>query len=156
MIRRGNKTLQTKKTVLGLAVVLAVAGFTTLLVSGALLTSVTISTSGVLASANLGVYSDSACTQGLGPFSWGTISPGSSVTKTFYVKNLGSIPLTLSLSATNWNPTTANGPIALSWNKEGAALGAGQVTLATLTLTVSSSAGGFTNFSADAVVSGTG
>ena len=156
MIRRGNKTLQTKKTVLGLAVVFAVAGFTTLLVSGALLTSVTVKTSGILASANLGVYSDSACTQSLGPFSWGTVSPGSSVTKTFYVKNLGSIPLTLSLSVTNWNPTTANGPIALSWNREGTTLAANQVTIATLTLTVSSSAGSFTTFGADAVVSGTG
>ena len=153
---KGNRMLQMKKSVLASAVVLAIAGLTTLLVSGALLTSVTVKTSGILASASLGVYADSACTQNLGPISWGTVAPGGSATKTFYLKNLGSVPVTLSLTVTNWNPTTANGPISLTWNREGATLSANQVTVATLTLSVSSSAGSFTTFSADAVVTGTG
>ena len=153
----GNRMLKRKKLALGLTVLFAVAGlFTTLFASGVLVTSKTIATSGVLATANLGLYSDSACTQSLGPFNWGTISPGGSAARTFYVKNLGSVQVTLSLSATNWSPASTNGPIALSWNREGARLAANQVTTATLTLSISSSAGGITNFSADAVVTGIG
>jgi hypothetical protein len=142
---------------LGLTVLFAIAGlFSTLFASGVLVTSKTIATSGVLATANLGIYSDSACTQSLNPFNWGTISPGGSATKTLYVKNLGTVQVTLSLSATNWNPTTANGPIALSWNREGAVLAASQVTTATLTLSTSSTASGITTFNVDVVISGTG
>jgi len=144
-----------KNIALGLAVLFVVAGFTTLLASGVLVTSKTITTSGVLATTNLGVYSDSACTQSLDPINWGAVSPGGSATKAFYVKNLGSVQVTLGLSATNWNPTTANGPISLSWNREGATLAANQVTVATLTLSVSSSAGGITTFNVDVVVTGT-
>jgi len=90
----------------------------TFFASGVLATSRTRTTSNVEATAGLGVYSDSACTQSLTSTDWGTVSPGDSATRTAYVKNLGSVQLRLSLSKTNWNPTSANGPIALIgiWN----------------------------------------
>ncbi len=125
-------------------------------VSGVLVASVTVRSSGVLASANLGVYSDSAATQGVGSVDWGTVAPGGSVSRTIYVKNVGTTQVTLSLSVTNWNPVSANGPVAVSWNREGTTLTAGQVTAATLTLSVSSTASGFSSFSVDAVITGTG
>ena len=127
-----------------------------LIASGVLVTSETVTISGVLASANLGIYSDSACTQRIGAVDWGTVSPGAIVSRTLYAKNIGNTPVTLSLSVKNWNPTTANGPIVAGWNREGTTLAPGQVTVATLTLTVSSSASGFTSFSVDAVITGTG
>lgn len=36
---------------------------------------------------NIGVFSDSACTTPLAPLDWGSLTPGGTVTKTFYVKN---------------------------------------------------------------------
>jgi len=146
-----------KNTVIVFAVASLVAGLlVTVMASAALITSQTVHTSGILASANLGVYADSACTQSLGSVNWGTISPGSSVSRTIYVKNLGSSQVVLSLTKTNWNPTTANGPVAVNWNRAGATLAAKQVLSATLTLSVSTTASGFTSFSVDAVITGTG
>jgi len=149
--------LQNRNIIVVFAVAFAVAGLlVTLLASGALVTSRTVKTSGILASANLGVYSDSACTQSLASVDWGTLSPGASVGKTVYVKNVGSTLVTLSLSKANWSPTTANGPVTVNWNRQGSTLAAGQVLSATLTLAVSSSASGFTSFSVDAVITCTG
>jgi len=89
-------------------------------------------------------------------FNWGTISLGTTATKTVYIKNVGNTQLTLSLSLSNWNPSTANGPLTISWNKESATIAANQVISATITLAVSPSASGFTTFSVDAVITGTG
>ena len=124
--------------------------------SGVLVTSETVTTSGILASANLGIYSDSACTQKLGSVDCGTVSPGAVVSRVVYVKNIGTTQVTLNLSVKNWSPAAANGPIVAGWNREGLSLAPGQVTAATLTLTVSSGASGFTSFSVDAVIIGTG
>jgi hypothetical protein len=115
-----------------------------------------LSSSGTILTVNVGVYSDSACTQPLTSISWGTISPGSTITRTIYVKNTGTAQITLSMTTNSWNPTSANGPLTLTWDKEGATLTANQVATATLTLTVSSSISGITTFSVNIVIAGTG
>jgi len=151
-----NIELQNKNTIVISIAAVAVAGLmVTLFASGALLTSRTLKTTGILASANLGIYSDSACTQSISSVSLGTLAPGTSTSKTFYVKNIGSVPIVLSMSKTNWNPTTANGPVAVNWNRQGATLSANQVVSSTLTITVSYSASGFSTFSFDVVITGT-
>ena len=151
-----NIDLRIRNLVIAVTVAFAAAGLMlTLVASGALFTSKTIKTSGILASANLGIYSDSACTQSFSSIDWGTVPPGSSASKSFYIKNFGSSQVTLSMSETNWSPLTANGPVALSWNRQGATLAANQVLSATLRITVSSVAGGFSTFSVDVVITGT-
>jgi hypothetical protein len=130
--------------------------FVAIAASGTIVSSQSIQMSGIIASTNIGVYSDSACTQSLTSISWGTISPGASVTRTVYIKNLGTTSVTLSMSTANWNPTTANGPISLAWNQESTVLTANQVATATLTLSTSSTVNGITTFSVDIVISGTG
>ncbi len=138
-------------------IAIALAGFLlTLLASGTLVASKTISSSGVIATANLGVYTDSACTQPLTSIDWGVVSPGGSVTKTFYVKNVGSTQLTLSMSGGSWNPTSAGGALTLTWNRQGTVLASNQVSAATVTLSASSSVTGITTFSGNVVISGTG
>ena len=112
---------------------------------------------GTISAVNVGVYSNSACTTNCTSISWGTISPGSSTTYTVYVKNTGNVPVTLSMTTSGWNPTSADGPIALSWNRESTTLTAGQSISATLTLTISSSiSSSITNFSFNIVITGTG
>ena len=152
-----NLKLQNKKLVVVFAVVYVAAGLMAAMVaSGAVVVSQTVRTSGILATANLGVYSDSACTQSLSSIDWGLVSPGGSVSKNVYVKNLGSTQVTLTLSVTNWIPAAANGPVSVSWNRQNAVLGAGEVISATLVLSVSSTASGFTSFGVDAMITGTG
>lgn len=136
------------------ALTLVVLVFFSLLASGALVTSTTVSASGVITTENLGVYSDSACTQKITSINWGNIPPSTSLTKTVYIKNTGTTALTLRLTKTNWSPTTANGPVALTWNRESTVLAANQVTTATLTLSTSSSISGITTFSMNIVISG--
>jgi hypothetical protein len=149
--------LEKKNVVIGsAAAVVAIVLFVTILASGALISSKTIASSGVVATANIGVYSDSACTQSLTSLNWGTISPGGSVVRTIYVKNLGTTQVTIGMTGANWNPASANGPITLTWNREGTTLSANQVATATLTLSASSSISGITTFNVDVVITGTG
>ena len=112
------------------------------------------SSSRISSSANLEVFSDSACTQSLTSIGWGTVSSGNSVTKTVYIKNQGRYPLTLSLITTNWNPSNAQGFIRVDWYREGVTLTVGRTVSAILTLSASPSASSFTIFSFDIVIIG--
>ncbi len=133
-----------------------VAVFVTVFVSGVLVSTKTISSTGVVTSASLGVFSDSACTQALASVDWGTVFPGGYITKAVYVRNAGNTQVTLGLSKLNWSPINANGPITITWDKEGAVLAVNQVATATLTLSVSSTVNGISNFNVDVVIIGTG
>jgi hypothetical protein len=63
-------------------------------------TSTTVSSTGtVSASANLGVYSNSACTTPLSSINWGTLTAGGTAIQIIYVKNTGS-GLSLALNMT--------------------------------------------------------
>jgi hypothetical protein len=115
-----------------------------------------LSNGAVSTSANCGVYSDSGCTTPLSSIDWGNLTAGGTVTQTIYIKNTSSgLPLTLNMTTTNWSPASANGPITVTWNREGTILSPGQSTVATLTLTVSSSEVGITDFSVQISITGT-
>jgi hypothetical protein len=105
---------------------------------------------------NLGLYSDSGCTTGLSAIDWGAITPGNNQTRTVYIKNTGAgTSLTLSISTSSWTPITANGPITISWDKEGTRLAPGQSTAAVIKLISSSSIVDVTTFSVQIQISGT-
>ncbi len=146
-----------RKLSLATVITLTIVGLLlTLTTYGAVSVSTTLSSTGsITTSANIGVYSDSACTTPMTSIDWGTTSPGSSITRTIYVKNTGSgVSLTLSMTTSNWNPVSANGPITISWNKEGTVLTPGQSTAAVITLSVSSSITGITTFGVQILVTG--
>jgi hypothetical protein len=146
-----------RKISTGAIIAIVIVGLVlTVTTAGLLSVSQSVSSSGTVTAVNVGVYSDSACTQTLTSINWGTIAPGGSVTSTIYVKNTGNVQITLSMTKTNWNPPGADGPITLTWNKEATTLSAGASTAATLTLTVSSSISGITTFSVNIVITGTG
>src|SRR4030066_365912 len=115
-----------------------------------------IPSSGLVVAVNVGVYSDAGCTQNLTSIDWGNVYPGGSVPRTIYVKNTGNVPMTLSMTATGWNPAGAAGHINVTWDKENAVLNSGQSSSATLTLSVSQSISGVTSFSMSIVISGSG
>ena len=121
----------------------------------ALSRSQSLNSYGNVVAVNLGVYQDSACTVNATSIDWGMLDPGSSVTRSVYVKNTGNVAVTLSLAVSSWSPSLAGSYLAVTWDKQGAVLSAGQVVQVTFTLTVSANVTGFTDFSNVLVVSGT-
>jgi hypothetical protein len=143
-----------QKVSIGAFVVVAVV----LLMSSALalLTSNrSIPNSGEITAINVGVYSDSACTTSLTSWNWSTLDPGSSTLKTMYVKNNGTVPMTLNMTTNTWT-SGASTYITVAWNREGYVVNDGTSVQANVTLTVSPSITGITTFSFNLVITGTG
>jgi hypothetical protein len=116
-----------------------------------------ISTQGTIRTTpNIGVYSDSQCTQNLTSINWGITDPGTSTTHTVYVKNTGTETMTLQLSVNNWSPADSSDYITVTWDKQNTQLTAGQSITATLTLTIDSDITSITTFSNSVTISGTG
>ena len=134
---------------------LLVAVFLTATTLAALTSNQTVTMSGTISAVNVGVYSDSACTQNCTSLSAGTVSPGGTTTQTVYVKNTGNVPETLSMTAIGWSPSNANTYLTLTWNQQNTVLPSGQSIQATLTLTANSNAGNLTSFSCSVVFTGT-
>lgn len=111
---------------------------------------------GTVSPVNVGVYSNSDCTNNCTSISAGTLEPGKSKTFTVYIKNTGTVPVTLSIVTSGWNPSAAKGPI-LTRNREEYSLEAGESVSATLALVVSSSmSSSISSFSFNLTVVGTG
>ena len=144
----------TKNLGILVAVVLALAS--SLVVSGLLTVSKTLSSTGSVKAINVEVFWDLACTQVVSSIDWGTPEPGDSVNRTVYVKNSGSAPMNVSLSASGWVPVEAGNYLTMSWDREGAVVAADEVVQALLTLDVSVSITGITDFSFDIIIEGTG
>jgi hypothetical protein len=145
-----------RKISLGATIAIAATGlFLTLLTSGLLMSYQTVPSTGTITTVNVGVYSDVGCTQNLTSINWGTLYPGNATTRTIYVKNTGTIPVTLSMTTGSWAPTYANSYLTLTWTRGGTVLNAGQSISAVLTLSVASSTGNLTDFSFNIIVTGT-
>jgi hypothetical protein len=146
----------TRKISVGALIAIVATGlFLTLLTSGLLMSSQTVQSGGTVSSVNVGVYSDSGCTQNCTTLDWGAITPGNAVTRTIYVKNTGTLPVTLSMTSGSWVPSNANTYLTLTWNRGGTVLAVGSSIQATLTLTASSSAGNLTTFNFNIIITGT-
>ncbi len=115
----------------------------------------TVPLSGTINAVNLGVYTDSQCTQAATALNVGTLNPGGTATQTVYVKNTGNIAETLTMTTNNWTPTDASSSLTLNWNRQNTVLNAGASIQATLTLTAASNTGSLTTFSCDVTLTGT-
>ncbi len=146
------------KSLIAALLVIASTGVILTLATSALLTaSQNVPVQGTVSAINVGVYTDSACTINCTSLSAGTLAPGATKTFTVYVKNTGTTPMTLNMVTSGWNPSAANGPITLTWNRESYSLAAGASVSATLTLAVSSSiSSSITSYSFNMVIKGTG
>ena len=111
--------------------------------------------SGTISAINVGVYSDSACTQNCTTLNVGTLSPGGTFTQTVYIKNTGNVQETLSMTVNNWNPANASSYLTLTWNQQNTVLTAGQSIQATITLTAASNTGTLTSFGCNMIFMGT-
>ena len=116
--------------------------------------STTITNTGAIEALNVGVYQDSACTQALSTLNWGTLKPGTSANRTIYVKNTGNAALTLNMTVTTWNPSTAASYITLTWDRQDSILTPGNSVPALLVLSVSANVNGFTDFNCTTIIAG--
>jgi hypothetical protein len=140
----------------GLIITVLLALLSGLTVSGLLTTSKTLTSSGSVKAINVEVYWDDLCTQVVNSVDWGTPEPGEVVNQTVYIKNSGSAPLNVNMTTSNWTPVEAVNYITLTWDSEGASIDPDQVLQALLTLTVSDTITGITDFSFNIVIEGTG
>ena len=138
----------------GIIIALAATAIFLTLVTAGIISTQTIPSSGTVTTVNVGVYSDSECTQNCTSISWGTIYPGNSTSRTIYVKNNGTVPITLTMTTGSWVPTNASEEITLTWDRQNTVLNAGQSISANLTLSADSDTGDLTNFSFDIVITG--
>jgi len=104
----------------------------------------------------LEIFYDSECTNPVSSIDWGQVEPGDTSNATVYVKNLGDTGVNLYLNTQNWDPSEASQYISLDWNYTGVVLEPGERIPVQLTLTVSESATGITDFSFEIVVTGEG
>jgi hypothetical protein len=138
------------------AVALALTGVViSVVVIAALSDSTTVPLNGTINTVNVEAYSDSACTQLVTALNVGNVNPGGTVTQTIYIKNSGTIPVTLTMAASNWNPASASSYLTLSWNRQNYVLDTDDSVSATLTLTVASNTDDLTTFSCSVTITGT-
>ena len=105
--------------------------------------------------AGIGVYSNPQATTELSSMGWGTLEPGDNQSITLYIKNEGNAPLTMSLQASNWNPSSASNYLVLGWNYNNQPISPNQVIEVALTLSVASNIEGITTFGFDITIVGT-
>lgn len=118
-------------------------------------TSSTISSVGTFKAIGIGVYWDEDSTRQVTALEWGYLAPGSKKSFTIYISNEGAVPLTLSVSTSNWSPTQAANYMTLTWNYNSQILNAAATIPVTITLTVDSDITGVNNFNFDITAEGT-
>lgn len=123
---------------------------------GLLSTQTTMNSTGLVASANLGLYSDSACTNTVSAINWGTVYPAGNYTTTIYMKNLGTVNETLTIQITNWTPSSASPYLTITSSYAGQTLSLNQVLPVTFTLRVSQTITGIASFSNNIVITSQG
>jgi hypothetical protein len=121
----------------------------------ALQTSRTLANAGEIKTIGVGIYSDSNCNNILTSINWGTLEPGSEKTNTYYIRNCGNSPSTLTLQTSNWNPPGASSHISLTWDYGGQVLNIDEVMEVTFTLSISPMIEEIASFNFDITIIGT-
>jgi len=101
----------------------------------------------------IGLYWDNNCTDPVSFIEWGTIWPGSTVNVTFFVKNEGSLAISLNITAENWTPIETTSYMTFSSNYMGQTIDLRENLPITLSLTTSPNIEEITSFSFDISVS---
>lgn len=115
-----------------------------------------ISNQGALKTVGVGVYWDAGLTNKVSSIDWGILEPSLNVNKTVYIRNEGNAAATLSMTTSNWSPSNATNYITLSWNYSNQTLNVNEAIQVKLTLAVSSTIAGITNFSFDITIAASG
>lgn len=101
------------------------------------------------------VYGDEAKTKVLSAIDWGSIGVGQSSQVTIWVQNNANFSVKLGSTTSAWLPSGVNQYLSVSFSSENFVLSPHQSVAADLTLTVSPSISGVSNFSNTITISGT-
>ena len=146
--------MATPKLSTGAIIALATTGIFLTLVTAGIIATQTIPSDGTVTTVNVGVFTDSDCTENCTAISWGSLYPSNSTSKIVYVKNTGTVPITLSMISTSWIPTNADDYLTLNWDQQGKVLDVGGSVTANLTLTAATDTGELQDFSVNIVITG--
>jgi len=105
---------------------------------------------GSIREAGVVIYRDLNCTQPLQSVDAGIVDPGDTKNWTIYVRSKLDTAIGLNLQTSNWDPSTANGQIQLTWDYDGRRFGSNQTLEVTLTLIISYALHDVSTFSFDA------
>jgi len=125
------------------------------LIYGLLSTVFPIGSTGVITSAGIRVYKEIECINNVSSINWQTLNPGQSKDVTVYVKNTGTVPLSLDFNINNWDPKASSSYLFLTWDYTGVQIQPNQVLPVKFTLSVSQNIQGITIFSFDIYLTGT-
>ena len=151
-MKRNKIVLEVSSIVILCTLALAVFGTSLALLQN----SKTVPNSASIKGVGVGIYWDSACTNQTSSINWGMLESGTNKTVKIYVRNEGNTFVTLSRTLQNWNPLIAPNYVTVNWDYSGQQLSANQVLQVNLTLAVSSTVSGITNFSFDMTITATG
>lgn len=107
---------------------------------------------GTVAAINVAGFLEASCTTPLADLTWPIIAPGENATQTIYVNSTSTIPATLNLTTSNWNPTYAEPLVTYTWNIEGVTIPINTILEANITLTHAPDMGNVTTYSFTAVI----
>jgi hypothetical protein len=145
MHEKNFKKYFTKKTIFAAACILAIAVLSTAIGDSSLNRSIVYAES--IKGIGTGIYWDQACMNKTLSLDWGQLEAGSSNNLTVYVRNEGNSAVSLLLSTSSWVPSTASGYIALNWSYANQVLKTNEVIPIELTLSISPTIEGTTDFS---------
>jgi hypothetical protein len=117
-------------------------------------TTKTLSSTGTIKTVGVGVYTTAQFTTAVTSIPWGTLEPGASQDFACYIRNEGNAPSTLTLSTSNWSPSTAPNYLTLSWDYNGQLINPGSAIKVTFTLNVNAGITGITTFGFDITIVG--
>jgi hypothetical protein len=127
----------------------------TSMVLSLLVTSQTLSNTGNIKAAGIQVYADAQCTTPLSSINWDVIEAGKAKNYTIYLRNNGTVPVQLSMTTRNWNPTNAASYLRLTWNCSAYVVPQSAKVTARLTLSTFSNATAIQSFAFEILLTGT-
>lgn len=116
----------------------------------------TIPNVGILKTIGIGAYWDVGLTNRVNVIDWNILEPSDQKSFSIYMYNEGNSAVTLSLYTSNWNPPVASNYLTLRWDYKGQQIKVGEKLPVTLTLSVSPSITGITEFGFDIIIVGIG
>jgi hypothetical protein len=143
----------TKPIILIIALV-AIACLIVFAFASSLFPAFTFLNTGNITAVDISVYSDSAMLIHASTIDWGNLNPGDVANQTVYVRNEGNVDVSLNMTVSAWNPSSASDYMNLSWDQEGCLLSPTGFVEAILTLNVSSSIMGIDAFSFNITIIG--
>jgi hypothetical protein len=149
-------TNNTKKIITICAIVFLIFALTASSTFAAIMVSQTVTATGnIIATGNLGIFSDATGQTILTNIAFGNIAPSGSTTQSIYVKNSANYPMTLGIQATGFNPPAYSSALSVSWSYvAGTIIQPGQIVKVDVTLAATNQAL-YGSFSFNIAITGT-